>query len=103
MSWFNPCVCLCLVKSVLTWSIRVGYHTTGDEDNCRTVYFLSMAEILAEYADLIFTVLIFTVTRLLLEQASCGRGVTNARQKKALLYCGGPQMQEVYFTFPPAR
>ena len=38
------------------------------------------------------------------ELFACGKGVTNASQKKALLlHCGGPQMQDVYFTFPPAR
>ena len=38
------------------------------------------------------------------ELFACGKGVTNARQKKALLlHCGGTQMQDVYFTFPPAR
>ena len=38
------------------------------------------------------------------ELFASGKGVTNAAQKKALLlHCGGPQMQDVYFTFPPAR
>ena len=33
-----------------------------------------------------------------------GKGVQNAAQKKALLlHCGGPQMQDVYSTFPEAR
>ena len=102
MSWFNPCVCLCLVKSVLTWSIRVGYHTTGDEDNCRTAYFLSMAEILAEYADLIFTVLIFTVTRLLLEQACLWQGSNECKTKESSsLLWGTPNVGSVFYV--PSR
>ena len=33
-----------------------------------------------------------------------GKGVQDATQKKALLlHCGGPQMQDVYYTFPEAR
>ena len=33
-----------------------------------------------------------------------GKGVQDAAQKKALLlHCGGPQMQDVYYTFPEAR
>ena len=33
-----------------------------------------------------------------------GKGVQDAVQKKALfLRCGGPQMQDVYYTFPEAR
>ena len=38
------------------------------------------------------------------ELFASGKGSTNAAQNKALLlHCGGPQMQDVYFTFPPAR
>ena len=33
-----------------------------------------------------------------------GKGVQDAAQKKALLFhCGGPQKQDVYYTFPEAR
>ena len=33
-----------------------------------------------------------------------GKGVQDAAQKKALLlHCGGPQMQDVFYTFPEAR
>ena len=33
-----------------------------------------------------------------------GKGVQDAAQKKALLlHCGGPQMQDVYYTFPEVR
>ena len=32
-----------------------------------------------------------------------GKGVQNAAQKKALLLHCGPQMQDVYYTFPEAR
>ena len=101
--WLNPCLLGPFGRDT----------TTGDEDNCRTVYFLSLAVAIQGdlggissfdiHGDPTVVGARWKKWRRSLELFACGKGVTNAVQKKALLHCGGPEMQDVYFAFSPAR